>query len=870
MIGTTPMFVQYNEIKKSYMDVLLFYRLGDFYEMFGDDAIKASKLLDLALTAREGGQGIKVPMCGVPYHSAQSYINKLINLGEKVAICEQVEDPSASKGIVKREVVRIITKGTLLDEGSLSKSNNYIASIARFYKNYGLAISDVSTGEFLTVELNTVEDLINELEKYNPSECIYKEDDLELKNKVSSFLSSTTECQISPHFSYAFDFKYSDDLLKKHFKVKTLEGYGYRNEKSCIIASGALLDYLILMHKSSPKHIIKLEFLSQEKVMNLDVATKTNLELTKSLSTKEKKDSLLDIIDQCQTAFGSRLLKNYLEKPLNDINEIKNRLNATEILYHNHIIRETLSETLSYIFDIERIVSKLTYQIVGPKDLIGLKESLLQLPKIKKQISHLKVKYFEDMNKEFDTLEDLYEKINSTLVDNPPFSSREGGIIRSSFNSEVQEYRNIIANGHSYLNELLNKEKENSNIKNLKLGQNRVFGYYFEVSNSHLINIPNHFIRKQTLANSERFITEELKQMESKVLSAGDKLKQLELQLFLDLIETLKHEVPRLLKVAHQLAKIDVFQSFASVAINNNWTKPNILKENTSYYIKDLRHPIVEQKLFSTSYVPNDIIFNQDEHFLIITGPNMSGKSTFCRSIACASLLAQIGSFLPAKEAYIPIVDRIFARIGAGDKLSEGQSTFMVEMSEVANIIHNATKNSLVILDEVGRGTSTFDGLSIAWAISEYLSQVTKCNTLFATHYHELVEMDKLSGIKNYSVAVEEKNNDILFLHKIIDMPASKSYGIQVAKLAGIPQHILKKASIILNELEKNKENSRQLNLFDIDISELKDDIIFENEKYLQFTEKVSKLEIENLSLKEITLQMIELYEEAKRLINES
>lgn len=864
------MFIQYNEIKKSHMDVLLFYRLGDFYEMFGEDAIKASKLLDLALTSREGGKGIKVPMCGVPYHSAQSYINKLVSLGEKIAICEQVENPNEAKGIVKREVVRIISQGTLLDEGSLDKSSNYIASIAKYYKNYGLSISDVSTGEFFTIELYNFNDLINELEKYSPSECIYKEDELKLKDDIISNLASSFQCQMSPHFSYAFDFKYSEDLLKKHFHVSTLEGYGYQAQKSCIMSSGALLDYLKLMHKSSPAHIIKLEFLSHEDVMNLDIATNTNLELTKSLSSKEKKDSLFDILDQCKTAFGSRLLKNYIEKPLIDRNKIQNRLDATEILCKKHIIRESLGNALNSIFDIERIVSKLTYQIVSPKDLIALKSSLSHLPTISEAISKLDEKYFKILQAEFDILDDIYHKIDLTLINDPPFSSKEGGFIRSDFNDDVMEYRNIIHNGNAYLNTLLEQEKERSNIKNLKLGQNRVFGYYFEVSKSYLGSIPDHFIRKQTLANGERFVTKELKEMEAKVLSAGDKLKQLELHLFLNLVEDLKREVPRLLKVANQLAQIDVLQSFATTAINNNWIKPLLVNTKDTYSIKGLRHPIVEKKLLSGSYVPNDVNFNQEEYFLIITGPNMAGKSTFCRSIACASLLTQIGSFIPADEAKLPIVDRIFARIGASDRLSEGKSTFMVEMSEVANIIHNATENSLIVLDEVGRGTSTFDGLSIAWAISEYLSQIIKCKTLFATHYHELVDMDKYDGVKNYSVSVEEVKQDILFLHKIIPLPASKSYGIQVAKLAGIPQQILRKASAILSELESNKEKNNQLSLFDVKVDLSQSHTNQKEKLYLDFIKKISLLKLENLSLKEITLQMLDLHDEAQKLYNES
>lgn len=871
MIGTTPMFIQYNEIKKSYPDILLFYRLGDFYEMFGDDAIRTSKLLDLALTAREGGKGIKIPMCGVPYHSAQSYINKLINLGEKVAICEQVENPNESKGIVKREVVRVITKGTLLDEnGSLEKTSNYIASVAKYYKTYGLSISDVSTGEFFTIELDNLNDLITELERYSPSECIYKESEAELKETISDRLSINYICQMSPHFEYAFDFKYSEDLLKSHFNVKTLSGFGYHNEKSCIISSGALLDYLTIMHKTAPKHILKLEFQSYQKTMNLDSATKVNLELTRSLSTKEKKDSILDIIDKCKTASGSRLLKNYLEKPLIDLDEINNRLEATEIMYVNHSIRSSLTESLDSTFDIERIVSKLSYQLVNPKDIIALKNSIGQLPKIKNYLSHLKVSFFETLYNEFDELIDIYEKINLILVDNPPISSREGGIIRSEFNKEVDEYRAIINNGHQYLNDLLEKEKENSHIRNLKLGHNRVFGYYFEVSNGKLENIPVHFIRKQTLANSERFITEELKEMETKVLSAGDKLKELEYELFQKLIEELKYDIPRLLKIALQLSKIDVIQAFATTAMHHNWIKPTILPPGSPYFIKELRHPIVEKKLFTETYIPNDIQFDKEEHFLIITGPNMSGKSTFCRSVACASLLAQIGSFIPAKEASIPIVDRVFARIGASDKLGEGQSTFMVEMSEVANIIHNATTYSLIILDEVGRGTSTFDGLSIAWAISEYLSQVTKCNTLFATHYHELVEMEKFSGIKNYSVAVEEINQEILFLHKIIASPASKSYGIQVAKLAGIPKNILKRAEILLKELEDNEQKNRQIELFKVDFNQDSDTQNIKTDAYRDFIEKISKLQLEELSLKELTLQMMNLHEEAQQLINES
>jgi DNA mismatch repair protein mutS len=869
MLGTTPMFIQYNKIKKDYPNILLFYRLGDFYEMFGDDAIKASKLLDLALTAREGGQGVKIPMCGVPYHSANNYISRLIATGEKVAICEQIEDPKTTKGLVRREVIRVISKGTLLDEGGLKKSSNYIISVSKYYKKFGLAISDVSTGEFFTTEINCFDELKNEISIYNPSECIYSEDTGNIIGMLKQIVIGE-DIAFTLYDSHAFDLDHALKILKTHFCVQSLEGFGYENQKASLIASGALMDYLMDSYKKPPSHITKMKFYSIEKTMLLDYATKTNLELVKSLSTQDKKDSLFDILDRCKTAFGSRLLKNYIEKPLIDKIEIEERLDATEILALTHYIRIDLENELNNISDLERIVSKIAYHSANPKDLVALKNSLCYLPRIKSLISELDTKIFKEMYNDFDTLEDIHSSIDKIIVDDPPFSSREGGIIRSSYDYLIQENRDLVNHSEMYLNKLIEKEKEKTGIKSLKLGFNRVFGYYLEVSKSYIKNVPSNYVRKQTLANTERFITDELKEMETKILNANEILRTYEYKLFIEFIEQLKNHLPRILQTTKKLAQIDVLQSFAAVALDNLWIKPHIVSNSNEYLIKNLRHPIVEKKITS-KYVPNHVRFNEDGYFLIITGPNMAGKSTYCRSVACASILAQIGSFIPADTANMTIVDRVFARIGASDKLSLGQSTFMVEMSEVANIVHNATENSLVILDEVGRGTSTFDGLSIAWALSEYLSQKIKCKCLFATHYHELTHLEELFGVQNYSILVDETEKGILFLHKITHKPANKSYGIHVAKLAGIPQLILARAETILCTLENNdsiKNKSMTQHFFEDNISQLS---MIENKynKLVEYIMKIKRLSIEDLSLRELSNHLIELHDEAIEIMEE-
>lgn len=871
MLGTTPMFIQYNEIKKSYPNTLLFYRLGDFYEMFGNDAIKASKLLDLTLTNREGGKGIKVPMCGVPYHSANTYISRLITLGEKVAICEQIDDPKTTKGLVRREVVRVISKGTLLDEGGLKKSNNYIVAISKYYKKFGLAISDVSTGEFFTTEVNNFDELKNEISIYSPSECIYSEDNSDIMSMLKQ-LSIGEDIVFTLYDSHVFDIDHAFKTLKTHFDVQSLDGFGYENQKAGLIASGALMEYLIDNYKKPPSHITKMKFYSIEKTMLLDYATKTNLELVKSLFTQDKKDSLFDILDSCKTAFGSRLLKNYLEKPLIDKTEIEERLDATEILVLTHYVRIDLANELDNISDLERIVSKIAYHSASPKDLIALKQSLFYLPRIKFLISALDTKIFREMYDDFDALEDIYSAIDEIIVDNPPFSSREGGIIRSSYDSLIQENRDLVSHSEKYLNSLIEKEKEKTGIKSLKLGFNQVFGYYIEVSKSYVKDVPSHYMRKQTLANGERFITDELKQMETKILNANEFLRTYEYKLFVEFIEYLKSSLSRILRTTKKIAQIDVFQSFAVVAIDNLWIKPHIVSESSKYLIENLRHPIVEKKI-NNKYVPNNIKFDEDGYFLIITGPNMAGKSTYCRSIASASILVQIGSFIPASTASVTIVDRVFARIGASDKLSLGQSTFMVEMSEVANIVNNATKNSLVVLDEVGRGTSTFDGLSIAWALSEYLSQEIRCKCLFATHYHELTRLEELFGVQNYSVLVDETENGILFLHEIAHKPANKSYGIHVAKLAGIPQLILDRAEKILYTLEDDGA-IRDKSITTLESSgdtTSKNFLILKNRynRLLEYAKKIRKLPIEDLTLRELSNYLLEFHDEAVEIMEE-
>lgn len=801
MLGDTPMMIQYQEIKSQYQDAILFYRLGDFYEMFGSDAILASKILDIALTSREGGKGKRVPMCGVPFHSAENYIAKLLNKGHKVAICEQVEDPKECKGLVKREVVRIITPGTVLENTILEeKTNNFLVAIVSGSKAFGLAAVDISTGDFYATEIADSQSLYNELLRYNPAECIVSQREHELMEGSSFRLENIL---ITEHLDYAFQLPYCEKVLLEHFNVNSLHSLGCSQLPLAVIASGAILDYLMVNQKTHPKNITKLKIYHLNDTMFLDYTTKRNLELTQSLHTMERRDSLLGIIDYTVTALGGRMLKSWVEQPLIKKEQIEERLETTDELFNNHNLRKKIRNMLNPIYDLERIAARISFGTANAKDLLALKNSLELLPEIKNLISGCHSPYLLNLNQRLDTLEDIFQLLNNSVENDPPFSLREGNLIRDGYDQEVDRLRSITKNGKEWILNLEQEEKEKTGIKSLKIGFNKVFGYYLEITKSNLHLTPEHYIRKQTLSNAERFITPELKELEAQVLGADEKLRELEYQIFISIRDKVKEQIPRILNTAKVLGELDCFASLAEAAVLNNFVRPGINQDGIFELFK-CRHPVVEAKLEGKWFIPNDLYLdNSEQRYLIITGPNMAGKSTFCRSIALVSILMQIGSFVPCEKANLSIVDRVFARIGASDDLSTGQSTFMVEMNEVANIVNNATKNSLIILDEVGRGTSTYDGLSIAWSLTEYINNKIKAKTLFATHYHELTKLEDIfTGIRNYNVAVQEEGDHIVFLHKIVAGGADRSYGIQVAQLAGLPEEIIYRAKEILASLE--------------------------------------------------------------------
>lgn len=816
MLGTTPMFKQYDEIKQNYQDSILFYRLGDFYEMFGPDAEKASQILGIALTARDGGGGQRVPMCGIPYHAAENYLAKLIAANCKVAVCEQMEDPKETKGIVKRDVIRVITPGVLIDDGILDKASNYIIGVSYTDNQYGLAISDVSTGKFLATQFQTQHELFDEIDRFSPVECVcnVEEDDLiaTIKERFSF--------PISQHLGFAFDNHNAKKIIVDHFKVNDLLVFGYKKEnfKVALCAAGGLFDYMSSTLKKTLSNITTMSFYQHDKDMFLDTATRFNLELTRSIGTNDKRYTLFDILDHTMTAAGSRLLKEWIERPLVDEKNISNRLDATDELVSKNVIRNELRALLRDIYDIERIVSRISYGSANAKDLLSLRRSLGKLPEIKDLLNQLDTPEFQEMKRKYDDLSDIYDLLAASLHDQAPFSLREGNLIKGGYNEDVDQLREIIREGEGWLTEFAEREKERTGIKNLKIGSNKVFGYYIEITKSQLDKVPEDYERKQTLVNNERFITRELKDLENRVVGSDDRLKELEYFLFTSIRNQLAGHTKRFLNTAYILSTLDVFASLAEAAILNEFNKPAIHKGD--YHISGLRHPIVEKSLSSKSFVPNDVHFIRgEEQFLIITGPNMSGKSTYCRSVALASIMMQIGSFIPAKKAIMPVVDRVFARIGANDLLSQGQSTFMVEMNEVANILNHATMDSLIVLDEVGRGTSTFDGVAIAYAICKYINEHIGAKTLFATHYHELTSLDEDKGIANYSVAIQDDGKDVIFMHTIIPGAANKSYGVHVAKMAGLPRKITDAANRILFSFEeKNYQKSIEANLNDEEI----------------------------------------------------
>lgn len=803
----TPMMQQYMETKKQYQDCILFYRLGDFYEMFFDDALTASKELEITLTGKACGLEERAPMCGIPYHAVEGYLTKLVSKGYKVAICEQMEDPKLAKGLVKRDVIRIVTPGTNLNVQSLEASkNNFLMCITYMPAKIGISVADVTTGDYYLTEVEDIKKLNDELMKYEPSEIICNEAFL-----VSGFdvetLKSKYHISVNALEPHVFDDEGCKRVLLRHFKVNTLIGLGIEDFPVGMIAAGALLQYLYETQKTDLAHFTHIYPYLTNKYMLLDSSTRRNLELTETLRDKQKRGSLLWVLDKTKTAMGGRLLRSMLEQPLIDKAEMEKRLDAIEELNKDSVSRDEIREYLNPVYDLERLLSKVTYKTANPRDFIAFRNSLEMLPAIKKVLKAFEKEELITVEKEIDGLEDIYQLILESIEEEPPISIREGGIIKDGFDETIDMLRNAKHDGKKWLAELEEQDRERTGIKNLRIKYNKVFGYYFEVTNSYKDMVPEDYIRKQTLANAERYTTPRLKELEDTILNAEDKLTTLEYDLFCKIRESIALELERIQRTAKAIAKLDVYASLSLVSERNHYVRPK-LNEKGVIDIKDGRHPVVEQMITNDLFIANDTYLDNGSHCIsIITGPNMAGKSTYMRQTALIVLMAQIGCFVPAKSANIGIVDRIFTRVGASDDLASGQSTFMVEMNEVANILRNATSNSLLILDEIGRGTSTFDGLSIAWAVIEHISnrKILGAKTLFATHYHELTELEgKMSNVNNYCIAVKECGDDIVFLRKIIKGGADRSYGIQVAKLAGVPDMVIDRAKEIVEQLTDN------------------------------------------------------------------
>ena len=806
MIGVaklSPMMEQYVATKEKYKDCILFYRLGDFYEMFFDDAILASKELEITLTGKDCGMEERAPMCGIPFHAADTYINQLVKKGYKVAIGEQVEDPKLAKGLVKREVIRIVTPGTNLSSESLEESkNNYLMCISYVGKNYGISVTDLSTGVFKTCQIQQAEKVVDEINKFQPSEVLYQagvEQVEEIHAVCERLQVSHTEAP-----DYYFNLETDEETLKRQFHINSIEGLGLKDSPACVASCGALMQYLHETQMSSLSHINHIETYSVDSFMILDSATRRNLELTETLRDKQKRGSLLWVLDKTKTAMGARKLREFVEQPLLYKDAIEKRLDAIEAINKELIVREELREYLNTIYDLERLLTRIALKTANPRDLLAFKTSIQYLPDIYNLLRELPCERINEIYEDYDSLEDLYDLLEQAIVEEPPVSIKEGGIFKQGYRDEIDELRLAKTECKTWLADLESKEREKTGIKGLKIKYNKVFDYYFEVTNSFKSLVPDYFIRKQTLVNAERFTTDELNTLSGKILGAEDKLYALEYDCYVELREKLAAALVRVQKMAGYIAELDALCSLAYVADKNNYVRPSLNTDGV-IDIKGGRHPVVEKMLANDSFVENDTYLNNAESRIsIITGPNMAGKSTYMRQTALITLMAQIGSFVPAESANIGLCDRIFTRVGASDDLASGQSTFMIEMNEVANILRNATKDSLLILDEIGRGTSTFDGLSIAWAVVEYIADpnILGSKTLFATHYHELTELEgKLSSVNNFCIAVQEEGDDIVFLRKIIKGGADRSYGIQVARLAGVPEPVLKRAREICNEL---------------------------------------------------------------------
>ncbi len=814
----TPMMQQYFEIKNRYEDYILFYRLGDFYEMFFEDAIIASRELELTLTGRNCGLEERAPLCGIPYHAAEAYMGRMIQKGFKVAVCEQIEDPAQAKGLVKRDVVRIITPGTVIEPGLLDeKTNNYVMAVFDSEEGTGIAYADITTGDLKATSFNAGTDyhkITDEILKISPKEILVS-DTNGINDVVMSTIEKYEHFMITKYADSAFKISNANETINRLFKVYSAEGLGLETD-TIISAVGGLMSYIEETQKVPLVHLDSVDVYQPEHFMVLDKFTRRNLELTETMRGKDKKGSLLWVLDKTATSMGARTIRKWIEEPLLDKARIEERQEAVETLVDDIVFRDELKEKLSEIYDLERLSSKLVYNNVNARDLIALKNSVAVLPGIITLLEEQPLGALKDLLDQIDPLEDLYELLNKAVIEEPPISLREGGIIKSEYDEEVAELRDAVLNGKNWIMGIETRERERTSIKTLKIGFNKVFGYYIDVTraNSHLV--PDDYERKQTLANSERYITPELKEIEAKVLGAEEKIVAIEYKLFTELREQILDHVGRLQKSAKAISALDALQSFALVSSRNNYVRP-VVTADGELMIREGRHPVVERIAANELFVPNNTNLDHDENqFYIITGPNMAGKSTYLRQVALITLMAQIGCFVPAEFAEIGIVDRIFTRVGASDDLSQGQSTFMVEMSELANILHNATSKSLIILDEIGRGTSTYDGLSIAWAVVEYLTEMggVGAKTMFATHYHELTELEgQFHGVKNFCISVKEVGDDIVFLHKIIRGGANQSYGIQVAKLAGVPYTVIEKAKRILSKLEESDINRNVENL---------------------------------------------------------
>ena len=864
MAELTPMMKQYMETKSQYPDCILFYRLGDFYEMFFDDALTASRELEITLTGKNCGQEERAPMCGVPYHAVESYLNKLVSKGYKVAICEQLEDPKTTKGIVKRDVVRIVTPGTNLDTQALDETkNNYIMCIVYIADRYGVSVSDITTGDYFVTEIPDSAKLMDEIYRFSPSEIICNEAfymsgmDLDgLKDRLGITIYSLD--------SWYFDDDVCRQKLLEHFKVSSFGGLGLADYDCGIISAGALLQYLLETQKNSLSNLTHITPYAAGKYMMLDSSTRRNLELCETLREKQKRGSLLWVLDKTKTAMGARALRKYVEQPLIDKKEIEKRLDAVAELKDGAISREEMREYLSPVYDLERLITRIAYGTANPRDLTAFRSSLEMLPHIRCILEEMQSELLKNIHDDMDPLEDLCTLVKESIREEPPIAMKEGNIIRDGYNEEVDKLRRAKSDGKEWLAKLENDEREKTGIKNLRIKYNKVFGYYLEVTNSYKDMVPDYYTRKQTLANAERYITPELKELEDMILGAEDKLYALEYEIYSQVRDTIAGEIERIQKTAKAVAALDSFASLAVVAERNNYIRPKI-NEKGIIDIKEGRHPVVERMIPNDMFIANDTYLDDKKHRIsIITGPNMAGKSTYMRQTALIALMAQIGSFVPAKSANIGLSDRIFTRVGASDDLASGQSTFMVEMTEVANILRNATSKSLLILDEIGRGTSTFDGLSIAWAVVEYISdsRLLGAKTLFATHYHELTELEgKISNVNNYCIAVKEKGDDIVFLRKIVKGGADKSYGIQVAKLAGVPDLVIERAKEIVEELsdedvtakvseiavrERNEKRKPKVRKYDeVDIAQMS---LFDTVKDDDVLEELKNLDVGNMT----------------------